>query len=282
MPVTLALFFIYFIMWLPYIAERGEFVLKTINTSELLSCLLEILQKMVESGAEVYRIEESAQRICSAYGIVRTDVYATTSNIIVSVETEPGNIQTHTRRITQIAADIEKLDKLNNLVRCITNTAPDTETIRKELAKIQKTVTYPIGIIYLFYSVIAGAFYLFFGGRSVVEALISMVIGLLVGLLSSFFGKMQTNKLLDRFLCSTLASCCAFACYHLRLINNVDYVIIGNIMTLIPGIGLTNALRDLFTGDSISGTLRMIEAALLALAIACGYILTTFLFGGAV
>jgi uncharacterized membrane protein YjjP (DUF1212 family) len=30
-------------------------------------------------------------------------------------------------------------------------------------------------------------------------------------------------------------------------------------MTLIPGIGLTNALRDLFTGDSIAGLLRAIE-----------------------
>ena len=51
-------------------------------------------------------------------------------------------------------------------------------------------------------------------------------------------------------------------------------------MTLIPGIGLTIALRDLFVGDSISGVLRCIEAALLALAIASGYIVTTIIFGG--
>ena len=54
-------------------------------------------------------------------------------------------------------------------------------------------------------------------------------------------------------------------------IPNVDKIIIGNIMTLIPGIGLINALRDLFTGDSIAGLLRTIEAILTALAIAAGY-----------
>jgi uncharacterized membrane protein YjjP (DUF1212 family) len=53
-------------------------------------------------------------------------------------------------------------------------------------------------------------------------------------------------------------------------------------MALIPGIGLTNSLRDLFAGDSISGALRMIDALILAASIACGYIVTTFLFGGAV
>ena len=50
-------------------------------------------------------------------------------------------------------------------------------------------------------------------------------------------------------------------------------------MSLIPGIGLTNALRDLFTGDSISGLLRLIEAALIALSIAAGYFLVAFLGG---
>ena len=48
-------------------------------------------------------------------------------------------------------------------------------------------------------------------------------------------------------------------------------------MTLIPGIGLTNALRDLFTGDSIAGLLRSIEAVLTALAIAAGYFLVALL-----
>ena len=59
----------------------------------------------------------------------------------------------------------------------------------------------------------------------------------------------------------------------------MDKLIIGNIMTLIPGIGLTNALRDLFTGDSIAGLLRSIEAVLTAFAIAAGYFLVIVLGG---
>ena len=51
-------------------------------------------------------------------------------------------------------------------------------------------------------------------------------------------------------------------------------------MALIPGVGFTNAMRDLFMGDSISGVLRTIEAVLLALAIAAGYFSVIYVFGG--
>ena len=61
----------------------------------------------------------------------------------------------------------------------------------------------------------------------------------------------------------------------------MDMVIIGNIMVLIPGIGLTNAIRDLFVGDSIAGLLRTVEAILLALAIGAGYFLFVWMMGGA-
>ena len=53
-------------------------------------------------------------------------------------------------------------------------------------------------------------------------------------------------------------------------------------MLLIPGLGLTNALRDLFTGDSLAGTLRTLEAALCAIGIALGYIVISFIAGGAI
>ena len=71
----------------------------------------------------------------------------------------------------------------------------------------------------------------------------------------------------------------AFLAVKIGVIEKVDKIIIGNIMTLIPGIGLTNAIRDLFTGDSIAGLLRSIEAVLIALAIAAGYFLVAVLGG---
>ena len=251
------------------------------KTDQLLSCLLDILGMMVEAGAEIYRVEESARRVCSAYGIAKIDVYATTTNIIVSVEPEEGHIKTHTKRISNIVTDIEKIDRLNTLVRRMSSKEIPLKEVKLEIAKIGACPKYSSRAIFAFYSIIAASFYLFFGGRSIEELFVAALIGLTVGILSRLLGYIRANKFFARFACSFFLCFASYVCHWIGIIDRVDYIIIGNVMALIPGIGLTNSLRDLFTGDSISGALRFIEAALLALSIAGGYILTTAVFGGA-
>ena len=50
----------------------------------------------------------------------------------------------------------------------------------------------------------------------------------------------------------------------------MDIVIISSIMPLVPGVAITNAVRDSLQGDYISGCARILEAFLIAAAIAIG------------
>lgn len=50
----------------------------------------------------------------------------------------------------------------------------------------------------------------------------------------------------------------------------VDNILIGSLMTLVPGVAITNALRDLFGGDLLSGMARTTEAVLTAIALGGG------------
>ena len=54
---------------------------------------------------------------------------------------------------------------------------------------------------------------------------------------------------------------------------------IGVIMLLIPGAALTNAVRDMLVGHTISGLLRLAESLLLALMLAIGFGSAIYLFG---
>ena len=65
----------------------------------------------------------------------------------------------------------------------------------------------------------------------------------------------------------------------LGLGQSTEHIIIGNIMLLIPGVGLTNSLRDMISGDTMSGMLRFLEACIISLAIAAGYLLARGLMG---
>ena len=49
-----------------------------------------------------------------------------------------------------------------------------------------------------------------------------------------------------------------------------DAVIIGSLMLLVPGLSITNAIRDSISGDLLSGVTRGIEACLIAVALALG------------
>ena len=42
-------------------------------------------QILLESGAETYRVEETIDKICLAFGVKETDSFATPTGIIVSI-----------------------------------------------------------------------------------------------------------------------------------------------------------------------------------------------------
>ena len=238
---------------------------------------MDIGEQMLLSGAEVHRVEESIERMCAAFGAVRTDVFTITSNISATVYMENGEYYSQTRRIKTSGTDFEMIHRMNELCRRISAGGMTVDEIREELKKASDHKRYPLWTEFVFYSVIAGAFTLFFGG-GYIETAVSFVIGALVRLGLLLAEKTISNKVFPKFFGSVVASVFAFAALKFKLIPDVDKVIIGNIMSLIPGIGLTNAMRDLFTGDSIAGVLRTIEALLTALAIAAGYFVVALLW----
>ena len=245
----------------------------------LFVCAMDIGEQLLISGAEVHRVEESISRMCRAFGFARADVFIITTSMVVTVFENNGKSLTQTRRINSTYIDYEKLHLLNDLSRRICENKIAPKKIKEEIEAIKRKKSYPLWAEFFSYSGIAAVFTLFFGG-GLKEAAVSLIIGAIVRLGILLSEKVFTNKIFNKFISSVVVSLLAFVSVKLGIITSVDNVIIGNIMTLIPGLGLTNALRDLFTGDSIAGLLRTIEAVLIALAIAAGYFVVAI--GGAV
>lgn len=246
---------------------------------ELFTCTMDIGEQMLIAGAEVHRVEDSIHRMCSAIGYPRADVFIITSSMVVTVYDEAGHWLTQTRRVDGISTDSEKLHRLNQLSRDICSRPMTAEEIRRALAAAVDVPALPFWADILCCAVIAGAFTLFFGG-GLAETAVSFAVGGAVRLGSIGAERTVGSRIFRKFLSTFLATALAFAAVRLHLVPTVDKIIIGNIMSLIPGIGLTNSLRDLFTGDSIAGILRFTESALTALAIAAGYFLVILIGGG--
>ena len=62
----------------------------------------------------------------------------------------------------------------------------------------------------------------------------------------------------------------AYAAAGLGWLNSPDAAIIGALMLLVPGLLITNSMRDIIYGDTNSGVFRIVSVVLSALAIALG------------
>ncbi len=240
--------------------------------------VMDIGEQMLLCGAEIHRVEDSMERMCSSLGATDIDVFIITSSMVVTIHTSEGYF-TQTRRIVSAGNDMERLHRLNQLSRDICGGKLSLDDIKKRLSNIGKQKKYPFWTEIASYIFIVGAFTVFFGGNTH-DALTAAFIGAILRFVVLLIDKFEINKIFGKLVCSFTATVFAFLAMKLDLITNIDKVMIGNIMVLIPGVGLTNAMRDLFVGDSVSGLLRLIEAILATLAIAAGYFLFVFLSEG--
>ena len=239
------------------------------NYKALLDLATDIGYELAMSGAETFRIEESINRILAAYG-VSSEVFAIPNCLIVSMETPDGEIMTRMRRIGYHGNDLDGVECFNALSRAICNRKPSIEEARSWFDHshlIRKSYSLPVYLL----GNAAGAFgfALFFGGNGA-DALLSAVCGLIIGLMSRFMGSVKTNPFFKTIASSFVMALIAYTMAGLGLTHNVDAVIIGALMILVPGLLFTNAMRDIIYGDTNSGVNRIVQVLLIAMAIALG------------
>ena len=221
------------------------------------------------SGAETFRVEDTIHRILLAYG-VECEVFAIPNSVSVSLEAANGKPLMIMRRIGFHGNDLEKMEKLNALSRhiCAKKPAVDEamEWLHETLASCR---TYSTGAFYLGNVLVGIGFCLVFGG-ALSDCLWAGLIGLIIGLVTRFMDRREANPFFSTILASCLMALPAYAAAGLGWLKSPDAAIIGALMLLVPGLLITNSMRDIIYGDTNSGIFRIVQVVLTALAIALG------------
>ena len=208
-----------------------------------------------------------------AYGAESVDVFTITSSVIVTADFgERGSI-TQTRRISGLKFNLSAFEALNGLSRQACSSRMEPVQLRAELKRIGSLPKYTYGQNCGIWALIASSFCMFFGGTGA-DAFLSGAIAMILFAVQSFLSRFQVNSYFSTVLCSLVGgflSNLAFVIYNGSIEVHPSMINIGIIMLLVPGIALTNAIRDMFSGDTISGLLRFIEAFVLGVAIAWGF-----------
>ena len=125
---------------------------------------------------------------------------------------------------------------------------------------------------------ITSSFAVFFGGNAW-DALAAALSSVLLFGADQLLARIRMQRIVTTIICSAVVALSAVGLTQLHIGNSVDMICIGNVMILIPGISFTTSLRDMISGDTISGLLGLCEALLRAVAIALGFALILWPLG---
>ena len=224
---------------------------------------------LLASGAEVYRIENTIFHMLTACGADTVDCIVTPTGIHLSVRLGE-NSGTRVRRIEQRSTNLRRVSAINTLSRSLGNSQQSTDDVLKALEAIESETEHNLQEIEPFAAALGGtAFAALFGARGwelPLTALVSIIV---------FVGKTLLKErgipgLLADFAGGSLAALCALLSTLLIARLPYEHIVLGSIMTLVPGVLLTSGVRDMLAGDLLSGVIRMAEALFTAASIAAG------------
>ena len=259
--------------------ENNSFAISEGNTAgtedrtslaDALTAVMDIGELLLRHGAETSRVEDTISRLGRRYGFERVDVFSITSSIVVSAFTGQGEVFTQTRRIRERDTELGIVSRANALSRLASAEDISPEQLRKMAADIRQTRTVHLRRDFCMYLLISASLSMFFGG-TFRDAAAAMLSGVVLYASVLFCSGLKMNPLLMNAFASVLAGAAAVLTVVLGIGEHPDRIMIGNIMLVIPGIQLTTSLRDMISGETISGLLNLIEALLKAFFVAAGF-----------
>ena len=215
-------------------------------------------------GAETFRVEDTVRRVLAAYG-AQCEVFA-----IPSFEAANGKPLTLMKRIGFHGNDLESVEKFNALSRRICTLTPPPEEAMHWLKETEASCrSYSVPLQYLG-SLLGGlGFGIVFGG-SLRDSLLAGLLGLVIGFVNRLTSRLEVNPFFSTIAASFFMALAAYAAAGVGLADYVDSAIIGALMLLVPGLLITNSMRDIIYGDTNSGINRIVQVLLSAFAIALG------------
>lgn len=234
---------------------------------------------LLESGAEIYRVEESIFRLLRAYGIQQPEPFVIPNCIIVSFIAPDGNTRTQVRRMPSHGTDVDLLERYNDLCRRLCQDPPPLAEARERLDAVKENRrVYSLPQNLLAHFIGTAAFCLLFQG-TLRDAFCSGLCGAMVGLSLAAMTKLGANLFFKSVAGATFSGLLALTLVEIGLGQHYQLIIIGALMALVPGIMFTNAMRDVMAGDMVAGITKIADSLLVGVAIALGTAFALGLFG---
>ncbi|MBQ3196134.1 MAG: threonine/serine exporter family protein [Clostridia bacterium] len=226
---------------------------------------IRIAEGMMRSGGETYRAEECCLSILKACGAIDISVVAFPTAMLVSAYVE-GVHRAESVSIKSRGVDLEGIATYNSISRRITAGELDVEGAFEELDRIKSGSPW----LSVLYTAVAAGFFSFVFGGGTVDFVPTVLVTAIAQIFKLYADRLGNFNFLSVMLSCIITAALARGVVALFPVFHQEAIIVGGIISMVPGLALTNSLRDTISGDLISGAARMFDALITAVVIAAG------------
>ncbi|MGB8453335.1 MAG: threonine/serine exporter family protein [Anaerocolumna sp.] len=225
---------------------------------------------MLIGGAETYRVEDTMCRILKISGLEKTETFVTPTGIFLTLGDSNIDTITVVKRVDNRIINISNIYEANNISRELCESRITLEEAYVALKNIKNKKLYGSITNYLCTMLAALSFTILLGG-DLLNSVIAGLNGGLIVLILIITKKVKINTFIKNLVSSILiAFNSMFFLQYFGAAIQLDTLIGGSVMPLLPGVAITNAIRDTLQGDYMSGGARAIEAFVSATSTAAG------------
>ncbi len=226
---------------------------------------MRISRTVLSCGGETYRADECCMRILYAQGAELVEVVSFPTVIMLTVR---FGEKTYSRSesVRDRTVNLRKLDACIALSRGLTD-GTVTFAAAKTRLDAEDAVKQRMVRQVLLSSASATCFAVVFGG-SIYEVIITLI-GTLFGMSAYYLlDGIKLPRFISYFAGAALIAIAARIGQSFRAELLISVVITSGIMPMLPGLIMTNAMRDSINGDIVSTAARVVEALMTAVSIA--------------
>ncbi len=247
----------------------------TPSCADDLDAIIEAGKILMESGAEVYRIEETMKHMASSLQVDPFNAYVVNRGIILSGTNRNGNNESRVASVCETSIHLEKIEAVNALSRELEEKKCfSSKEILVKLKNINAIPDPNLWFLLMAYFIGAGCFSYAIGSCAK-DSLSSAVIGLIMGLVLQLAGKVIKTPVLLTIIGSSVVTILANLVYLTGFGQHRGFIILGSLMLLVPGAAFTNSVREFSQNNHSTGMSLLMSALLICLSISVGVALTT-------
>ena len=204
-------------------------------------------------------------RLCKSRGFC-AETFVTPTAIFVNIDKENTyeDMHSYIKRIRSRNISLNKISKVNDFSRNFVNNNMSVKEGMQLLNNIDSSPGYTNFTKVLFGGIASGFFALLFQSNPL-EALSAFFTGSIVTYILISLSNRKMPFFLANILGGGALALVAGLLSSLTPMIRTDKIIIGAIMVIVPGVAITNAVRDSILGDLISGLARAGEAFIIAI-----------------